>query len=173
MSGIGPGHWQRREGSGVLKVLISTTETNADFSSPSVVERNMMYRPSGLRACQLIGRPLVRGDWCPAECCQAGTPPDVQDAVNRGEPRTTTTRDRSGGQNFAPKRKVGLSKAYGGGIPGLTSGLIVFARTVEKLCDAPEDRQSLAGPPIKGSKITHFFTNCAFPQTMLAAVSEP
>jgi hypothetical protein len=72
-----------------------------------------MYRPSGLQACQLIGRPLVRVTGCPAATLSAG---DTQ--IFR-TPWTGASQDNSrpSGDNLAPK-KVGLSNSFWRGIRG-------------------------------------------------------
>src|SRR5262245_15777284 len=52
--------------------LRGSTTNKCRFSSPFSSFRNMMYRPSGVQSCQLIGRPLVRVTGCPATILSAG-----------------------------------------------------------------------------------------------------
>src|SRR5882757_9728269 len=88
----------------------------------------MMYRPSGLQACQLIGRPLVRVTGCPAAMLSAG------DTQTFRTPSTGASHDnnRPSGDNFAPKN-VGLSNSLRRGIRGtLTFDLIHISHAIEE-----------------------------------------
>src|SRR5882757_5582265 len=71
----------------------------------------MMYRPSGLQSCQLIGRPLVRVTGCPAAMLSAGETQTLR------TPSTGASHEikRPSGDNFAPKN-VGLSNSFRRGI---------------------------------------------------------